>query len=76
MEYQKKFVEEKGHYTAVADDPETERAKRAAKQASQLQYTAQSREAAQSRPAAQSGPVEGTHLLIMFWNVYREPWKN
>ena len=64
MEYQKKFVEEKGHYTSVADDPETERAKRVAKQASQLQYTAESREAAHSRPAAQSRPVEGTRLLM------------
>lgn len=51
IEYQKKFVEEKGHYTVVADDPETERAKRAGKQASQLQYTSESRQASQSRPA-------------------------
>ena len=39
MEYHKKFEEEKGHYTAVPDDPETERAKRAMQQQSQVAYT-------------------------------------
>lgn len=51
IEYHKKFAEEKGHFTAIADDPETERAKRVAKQASQLQYTADSRQPPPTRPA-------------------------
>lgn len=57
IEYQKKFVEEKGHYTAVADDPETERAKRVAKQASQLQYTAESRQTPHFRPSEASHDI-------------------
>ncbi|WP_411027485.1 hypothetical protein, partial [Salmonella sp. s54925] len=55
IEYQKKFVEEKGHYTSVVDDPEIERAKKASKQASQLHYTAESRKASQSRPEEAHG---------------------
>jgi hypothetical protein len=41
VEYHKKFEEEKGHYTAVTDDPETERAKRAMQQQSAVAYTKQ-----------------------------------
>jgi hypothetical protein len=41
VEYHKKFEEEKGHYTVVADDPETERARRAMQQQSDVAYTRQ-----------------------------------
>ena len=39
IQYHKKFEEEKGHYTAVADDPETLRAQESSKIASQVAYT-------------------------------------
>ena len=39
VEYHKDFEKEKGHFTAVTDDPETLRAKKAHAQASQIQYS-------------------------------------
>ena len=41
MEYHKKFEEEKGQYTAVTNDPEMDRAKKATQQQSNAAYTRQ-----------------------------------
>lgn len=39
IQYHKEFEAQKGHYTAVADDPETKRAQQSSKIASQVAYT-------------------------------------
>lgn len=39
IEYHKKFEEQKGHYTPVADDRETLRAQMSSNMASQVAYT-------------------------------------
>ena len=39
IQYHKDFEAQKGHYTAVADDPETKRAQQSSKIASQVAYT-------------------------------------
>lgn len=59
IEYHKKFEEDRGHYTSVADDPETERAKKAMSVQSQVAYTQQSKGAytKQNNPAMGTGKI-------------------
>lgn len=57
IQYHKDFEAAKGHYTAVADDPETKRAQQSSKIASQVAYTQHS--SGQSRLGIQQRSEEG-----------------
>ena len=59
IQYHKDFEAQKGHYTAVADDPETKRAQESSKIASQVAYTQHS--SGQSRLGIQQRTQEGRY---------------
>lgn len=59
IQYHKDFEAQKGHYTAVADDPETKRAQQSSRIASQVAYTQHS--SGQSRLGIQQRSEAGRH---------------